>query len=84
MCKPKKTKLLLRYDKRQKDFLVFYPRRCDGALAMHHLINDMLEWRMPNNNYEYPNNREVTNFVKELERRGYDPKTIRFSIELKE
>lgn len=85
MAKHNENKLSVIYDKRQKDFVVKYPRRCDGALAMHHLVNDKLEWRLPTkeNKLNYPYNWEETNFIKELERRGYDTSTLKFSIELK-
>lgn len=73
-------KLSVIYDKRQKDFIVKYPRRCDGALAIHHICGDVLEYRMLK---EGPFNFEIVNFVKELEKRGYDTTTLKFSIELK-
>lgn len=78
-----KNKLSLIFDKRQNDFVVRYPKRCDGALAMSHLLTDTLEYRIPSKEKEYPHNFEVTNFIKELEKRGYDTKTLKFSIELK-
>ncbi len=78
-----KNKLSLIYDKRQKDYVVKYPRRCDGALVMCHLINNILEWRIPSEKNQPPYNFEATNFIQELERRGYDSKTLKFSIELK-
>jgi len=85
MPKYNENKLSVIYDKRQKDFVVKYPRRCDGALAMHHLVNNILEWRLPTkeSGWNYPYNWEETNFMKELERRGYDTSTLKFSIELK-
>lgn len=85
MAKHNENKLSVIYDKRQKDFVVKYPRRCDGILAMHHLVNDKLEWRFPtkDNDLQYPHNYEMTNFIKELERRGYDTSTLKFSIKLK-
>ena len=82
--RPKENKLVLRWDEKQKDFLVWYPRKCDGALVMRQLISDILEWRLPINEIKSPSNYEVTNFKDELERRGYDLKTLRFEISLKE
>lgn len=79
----KKEKLSIIYDKRQKDFVVKYPKRCDGALALHHLIGDKLVYKLPDENTRYPYNWIKENFVEELEKRGYDTKTIKFSIELK-
>ena len=84
MPRHNENKLSVIWDKRQKDFVVKYPRRCDGAFAIHHLCNDSLKWIMPNKEKGYPHNYEIENFVKELEARGYDLTTLRFSIELKE
>ena len=83
MGKYNEKKLSVIFDKRQDDFVVKYPRSCDGALAIHHLVNDTLEYRIPSKEKEYPHNFEVTNFIKELEKRGYDIKTLKFSIQLK-
>ena len=85
MPKHNERKLSVIWDKRQKDFVVKFPRSCDGALAIHHMLKDTLEWRLPdkNNKLEYPFNWEETNFIKELKKRGYDPTTLKFSIELK-
>lgn len=83
MAKYNKEKLSLIYDKRQKDFIVKYPRRCDGNLLMCHILNNKLEWRIPTKKKPYPHNWDTTNFIEELEKRGYDPKTLKFSIELK-
>jgi len=73
-------KLSLIYDKRQKDFVVKYPLRCDGALIMNHICDDILKYNI---NKDYPYNFDVTNLKKELENRGYDLTTLKFSIELK-
>jgi hypothetical protein len=85
MSKHDIRKLSVIYDKRYKDFVVKYPRSCDGNLALHHIVSDNLHHVMPNkeNKKEYPYNFEVFNFVKELEKRGYDLKTLKFSIKLK-
>lgn len=72
--------LLLRWDKKENDFKVWYPRRCDGALVMHHLLNDILKWKLDPMNVS---NYRVDNFAKELEARGYDMTTFRFEIKLK-
>jgi hypothetical protein len=85
MPKHDPNKLSVIYDNRQKDFVVKYPRRCDGGLATNHLVGDQLNYRFPftDSEFSYPNNYELTNFIKELESRGYDIKTLKFSIELK-
>jgi hypothetical protein len=83
MAKHNENKLSLIYDKRQKDFVVKYPRRCDGALILHNIINEQLLWDL-----EKALKRERFCFRSEslkdeLERRGYDLTTLKFSIELK-
>ena len=83
MGRHNENKLSLIFDKRQKDFIVKYPRRCDGNLLMSHILNDILKWRIPTEKKPYPYNWDTTNFIDELEKRGYDPKTLKFSIELK-
>ena len=82
MGKHNPNRLLLIFDKRQNDFIVKYPRRCDGALAINHLCGDILKHVMPNEKNP-PFNFRVFNLVEELERRGYDTTTLKFSIELK-
>lgn len=77
-----RNKLSLIYDKRYKDFVVKYPRSADGNFVMYKLVNDNLEYKLPTDK-SYPFNFDKTNFIEELERRGYDPTTIKFSIELK-
>ena len=84
MSRLNKLKLSLIYDKRQKDFVVKYPFRCDGNLVMNHIVGDILKWRIPNREkQEYPFNFDTNNFTKELDKRGYDITTLKFSIELK-
>lgn len=75
-------KLSIIYHKKQKDFVVYYPRTCDGALAMKHLVGDILRYRIPKDGND-KTNFEAQSFIKELEKRGYDITTLKFSIELK-
>jgi hypothetical protein len=78
------NKLTLIYDKRQKDFVVKYPNKPDGNLVLHHLLGDNLHYIFPmEGRPKAPFNYETINFIKELEKRGYDPKTINFSISKK-
>lgn len=83
MAKRNENKLSVIYDKKQKDFVVKYPKKCDGALALDHLVGDILKFRIPDNEHPRPFNFASENFIKELEKRGYDPSTLKFSIELK-
>jgi hypothetical protein len=76
-------KLSLIYDKRQKDFVVKYPQKADGALSLHHLVGDILQYKLPDSETNYPYNWTKFNFIQELEKRGYDITTLRFSIEKK-
>lgn len=75
-------KLSLIWDKRQKDFVFKYPRRCDGALIVNHIAGDVLKYVMPSEK-PAPYNFRKFNLVEELESRGYDITTLKFSVELK-
>ena len=54
------------------DFVVTYPRRCDGHLIISAFCSGYGRLGVT---------REGRSFVDELERRGYDPETLRFSID---
>ena len=83
MPKHNERKLSLIYDKRQKDFVVKYPLRCDGALILHWIINEKLLWDLDKaTKGELPCFR-AESLKDELEKRGYDLSTLKFSIELK-
>lgn len=86
MAKHNENKLSIIWDKRQKDFVVKYPRRCDGNLALNTLISERLIWDidkwMNRNKVDAPQFKSES-FKDELESRGYDLSTLRFSIELK-
>ena len=83
MGKRNPNKILLSYDKRQKDFVVGYPRKCDGNLILNTILGDVLHY-----NYfkteEEPRDYRIFNLKEELDKRGYDLTTLKFSIELKE
>ena len=83
MAKHNENKLSVIYDKRQKDFVVKYPRKCDGALALHTLLGDQLLHVMPSDK-KPPYNFKVSNFKEELKKRGYDLETLKFSVVLKD
>lgn len=68
----KKKKLTLKWSKKEKDLICHYPNSQDGGLIFdaftgekYHRLSD--EWSK--------------SFVKELEERGYDITTLKFSIE---
>ena len=75
-------KLSVIWDKRQRDFVYKFPRRCDGALIIGHICGDILKHVMPSEK-ELPFNFKTFCLTDELERRGYDLTTLRFSVELK-
>jgi len=79
-----KNKLSLIWDKKQKDFVVKYPRNCDGSLVLYHLLTDVPHYSIEKEfKKDFPY-REWYNFKKDLEERGYDIKTLRFEVTLKE
>jgi hypothetical protein len=61
-------KLTYKWSKRENDYLINYPRKCDG-----HLLYGFFEGCMG-----------VKEFLAELEKRGYDLKTLKFEIKEKE
>jgi hypothetical protein len=69
-----REKLRAAWSKRENDILYSYPRRCDGALLHYHfdvLRDRALEGVRP----------EGRSLIEELVERGYDIKTLRFSVE---
>lgn len=63
----KYDKLRIRWSKREQDIQYIYPRRCDGSY-LHYALSHLAKY-------------DGKNFFEELEARGYDLKTIEFSIE---
>ena len=77
-------KLSLIYDKRVKDFVVKFPRKRDGSLALHHLLSDMPRYSIDKEiKKDFPY-KDWYNFKNDLEKRGYDLTTLKFSIQLKD
>lgn len=70
--------LRVRWSKREQDFLVSYPRKCDGGLAIGLFCNKQQR-------FDYATRQVVfdPSFVDELEARGYDTKTLQFSVKLR-
>jgi hypothetical protein len=72
-------KLVVFWSKRENDFLIRYPRSCDGHLAYGVFCGDRMrlataaEQREHNLRWDFD-----PSFVKELEARGYDTTTLRF------
>ena len=84
MSKYNERKLSLIWDKRKKDFIAKYPRRCDGALIANKLVGDCLLFDLDKALADIKLCFKVENLKEELEKRGYDLTTIKFSIELKD
>lgn len=63
------------------DYLVLWGNdvpRCDRALVMYHFTSERMS-------FDYKERRQVfeNSFIDELEKRGYDTKTLRFYVERK-
>lgn len=72
--------LYIRWSKKERDYLIYFPRACDG-----HYINSMLtrdwpyrDWKEEGGPIRYENN-----LLQELDKRGYDLTTLKFSIQKK-
>lgn len=78
-------KLKVKWSKREKDFMVYYPRRCDGALIQGKLFHKQMifDYLAFLRGEECPYNMEE-DFIEELEKRGYDKTTMKFEISLKQ
>lgn len=66
--------LLVRWDEHEADFKVWFPNKCDGGLVLNHLVGNACS--IGSEYFE-------DTFVDELEKRGYDPTTLRFTIKKK-
>jgi hypothetical protein len=78
--------LLVRWDKTEQDFKVWYPNKCDGGFAIGHLVGEFIlvgDQICPHCFKRSPRRGFESTFVKELEKRGYDSETLRFSIKRK-
>lgn len=80
------TILKVYWSKKEKDFMVQYPRKCDGhfiqnKLFIQNMIFDLIKYNKTT--CELPYKMEA-DFIKELEERGYDKTTMKFEIKLKQ
>lgn len=75
--------LKIRWSKREKDFLIHYPRKCDGALIQSHILGENLHWGGIDGKDKEWLNFKTFSLLKELEERGYDLTTLKFEIKLK-
>ena len=74
--------LSVRWSKKENDLLISYPRPCDGSLICSRVLSTVHLHNFLPEEGERPY-REF-NLLKELEERGYDIKTLKISIKLKE
>ena len=88
MPKRNPNKLMISWSEREQDFMVAYPRRCDGAMIQGRFFNsemifDLIKYNTQKSIHDLPykNNKSI---IDELKERGYDMKTMKFSIELSE
>jgi len=83
MSNYRKDRVTLSYNKAQRDFVVSYPRVADGNLILNKIIGDHLLFNLnkqaEGNYYAF----DIFNLKEELEKRGYDITTLKFSIDLK-
>jgi len=75
----KKPHLRLKWSKRENDVMIDYPRSCDG-----HYVHYMLGCKRYDHDPITKTRKEENSFFEELDKRGYDLTTIKFSIQWKE
>lgn len=73
-----KNKLLVRWSKRHDDFLISSPSRPDGHLATLVLLSQRIRMGTLYGSPQFD-----LSFIDDLVSRGYDPTTLRFTIEKK-
>ncbi len=76
--------LKIKWSKKENDFMIYYPRRCDGHLIQAHLLGDVLRWGGIDGIEKGWKNYIPFNLIEELKTRGYDLTTFKFEIKLKE
>jgi hypothetical protein len=72
MPKDKNKTLWLDWSNKEDDLWVHYPRSCDGAFLLYVLTALKID-----------KNKDSLNIIQELDRRGYDIKTLKISIDRK-
>lgn len=83
MCKRNERILKFYWSEKENDFMVQYPRRCDGALVQQ-IFNNRLEWGGIDGKDKGWLNYKEFNLINELIERGYDKKSLKFEIRLKD
>lgn len=83
MKTPKERILKVYWSKREQDLIIQYPRRCDGSLISE-IFGTTFRWGGLNGKEKGWLNYETFNLVEELISRGYDKKSIKFEIKLRD
>ena len=68
--------LSVRWSKSEDDFVIYYPRSCDGHLVHHAFCGERMRFEAGNK----PPFDFDPSFISELKARGYDVRTLRFSV----
>lgn len=71
---PGKNWLAMKWNKKEKDFMIYYPNKRDGSL-LHNYFSSQSKWLSGD---------IKESLQKELENRGYDLETLYFEIKLKD
>lgn len=85
--------LKIQWNENEKDFMVYYPRKTDGLYVIDHVVGrraqskmkqiDMNLWPSEKFLYQYEGyNFYEHDFIQEMKNRGYDTKTLKFSIKI--
>lgn len=92
---PKIFKLQVKWNKKENDFVIHYPRKADGGFIHTYLLSKRLitsltsnQMDKQNKNYQFHDhaswNKNISlynfNWIKDLEERGYDLTTLKFEI----
>ena len=86
----KKNKRILKvyWSKKENDFMIQYPRRCDGALIQSKLFTQNMIFDLIKYHTERSRDRHILPYVMEMDlikefvHRGYDKTTMKFEIRL--
>ena len=75
--------LKIRWSKKERDLMIHYPDKCDGALIQHIICGNILQWGGIDGKEKGWLNFESFNLLEELDKRGYNIKTLKFEIQKK-
>ena len=73
-------KIVLKYSKRENDIVCSAPCSPDARLAISTICNDKLSYSISKQVQTPKEPYYIENFMQELIKRGYDIKTIKFSV----